>query len=389
MTDVSATADPAVGSGAWLDAFTGEGFEVRRERAWEPSETDRGGLPEALEVPVESDHIVFALVVDQETDAVYVLPPDPGADRDRLGVARFSLTAETGDRGIVGLVAGVLLKGPGRKVINVLSGKVARAAAATWERRFRPEQVRLFSPRNANGSAPLTPADWTHLASGPSLLWLHGPFVQAQTGFAGLDPDLWQALTAKYEDRIWAYDHHTISKTPRANALDLLQLVRAFGGGTTVELDIVAHSRGGLVARELAERPRDGLVNVRSLVLAGTPNLGTPLADVKGLVAGINRFTNLLALAPDPVTDIAGAVVAVVTHVLGDVVAELPGITSMAPPAQNPSYLAELNERPPAPDVRYQLVGGAYDPDADDSRLGRAFANWVADKVLSDDANDL
>ena len=156
-----------------------------------------------------------------------------------------------------------------------------------------------------------------------------------------------------------------------------------------MELDIVAHSRGGLVARELAERPRDGLVNVRSLVLAGTPNLGTPLADVKGLVAGINRFTNLLALAPDPVTDIAGAVVAVVTHVLGDVVAELPGITSLAPPAQNPSYLAELNERPPAPDVTYRLVGAAYDPDADDSRLGRAFANWVADKVLSDDANDL
>ena len=388
MGDLPPAGGPPVGSAEWLEAFTNEGFELRRERAWEPAEVHRGGLPDALEVHVEPDQIALALVVDEETDGVFLLPPDPGTEREALGVARFSLTATTEDRGVVGLVAQVLLKGPGRKVINVLTGAVARAAAATWERRARPEQVRLFRPRDPVGGTPLRSEDWARLAQGPSLLWLHGPFVQTHSGFAGLDRDLWNALADHYEGRVWAYDHHTIATSPRANARDLLKLMTDAGTGPLV-VDVIAHSRGGLVAHELAERPRAGPLTVRSLVLAGTPNLGTPLADAKGLVAGINRFTNLLTLAPDPVADIAGAVVAVVTHVLGEAVGELSGLTAMAPPAKNPSYLAELNQLSPAQDVRYRLVAGQYDPGADGSRLGRAFMNWAVDTVLRDETNDL
>ena len=128
MADTHRTGGASPGSTTWLDTFTSEGFEVRRERAWEPAEHHRGGLPDTLEVPQAADEIAFAVVVDADTDTVFVLPPDPGTDREALGVARFSLTAEPDDRGIVGLVARVLLSGPGRKVVNVLTGKVARAA---------------------------------------------------------------------------------------------------------------------------------------------------------------------------------------------------------------------------------------------------------------------
>ncbi len=376
------------GSATWLDAFTSEGFEVRREREWEPAERHRGGLPDALEVPVAADEIAFAVVVDADTDTVVVLPPDPGTDREALGVARFSLTAEPGDRGVVGVVARVLLSGPGRKVVNVLTGKVARAAAARWERRARPEGVRLFRPRDPVEGAPMTAEAWARLSGGPSLLWLHGPFVQTHTGFAGLDRDLWDALADRYQGRVWAYDHHTVSVAPRANARDLLRLVAEAGTGPLV-VDVVAHSRGGLVARELAERSRDTPLTVRSLILAGTPNEGTPLADTRGMVAGLNRFGNLLALAPDPVSDIAGAVVAIVTQVLGDAVGELPGLTAMAPPAKNPSYLGELNALAPAADVTYRLLAGDYQPGADGSRLGKAFVGWAADTLLKDATNDL
>ena len=143
------------------------------------------------------------------------------------------------------------------------------------------------------------------------------------------------------------------------------------------------------MARELAERSRDTPLTVRSLILAGTPNEGTPLADTRGMVAGLNRFGNLLALAPDPVSDIAGAVVAIVTQVLGDAVGELPGLTAMAPPAKNPSYLGELNALAPAADVTYRLLAGDYQPGADGSRLGKAFVGWAADTLLKDDTNDL
>ncbi len=388
MTDAQATGGAGPGSAAWLDAFTSEGFEIRREREWEPTERHRGGLPDALEVPVTADEIAFAVVVDADTDTVVVLPPDPGTDREALGVARFSLTAEPGERGVVGLVARVLLSGPGRKVVNVLTGKVVRAAAARWERRARPEGVRLFRPRDPVEGVPMTADAWARLSGGPSLLWLHGPFVQAHTGFAGLDHELWGALADHYQGRVWAYDHHTVSVAPRANARDLLRLVAEAGAGPLV-VDVIGHSRGGLVARELAERTRDTPLSVRSLILAGTPNEGTPLADTKGMVAGLNRFGNLLALAPDPVSDIAGAVVAIVTQVLGDAVGELPGLTAMAPPAKNPSYLGELNALGPAADVTYHLVAGDYQPRADGSRLGKAFAGWAADTLLKDDTNDL
>jgi tetratricopeptide (TPR) repeat protein len=383
-----AAAVTAAGPRAWLDAFTGEGFEVERERTWEPAEQHRGGLPDALEVPVATDEIAFALVVDEETDAVFLLPPDPGTEREALGVARFSLVTEADDRGVIGLVAQVLLKGPGRKIVNVLTGQVARAAAARWEGRARPEGARLFRPRDPVEGEPMTPDTWSRLSRGPSLLWLHGPFAQTHTGFAGLDPELWGALADRYQGRLWAYDHHTISAGPRANARDLLRLVSESGAGPLV-VDVIAHSRGGLVARELAERSRDTPLTVRSLIMAGTPNQGTPLADTRGMVAGLNRFTNLLTLAPDPISDITGAVVAVVTQVLGDAIGDLPGLSAMAPPAKNPSYLGELNGLPPAKDVTYRLLAGDYQPRADGSRLGKVFANWAVDTLLKDDANDL
>ena len=82
------------GSATWLDAFTSEGFEVRREREWEPAERHRGGLPDALEVPVAADEIAFAVVVDADTDTVFVLPPDPGTDREALGRLPLALAPD-------------------------------------------------------------------------------------------------------------------------------------------------------------------------------------------------------------------------------------------------------------------------------------------------------
>ena len=104
---------------------------------------------------------------------------------------------------------------------------------------------------------------------------------------------------------------------------------------------------------------------------------------------GSTGSANLLALAPDPVSDIAGAVVAIVTQVLGDAVGELPGLTTMAPPGKNPSYLGELNALTPAADVTYRLLAGDYQPGTDGSRLGKAFVGWAADTLLKDDTNDL
>ncbi len=155
-------------------------------------------------------------------------------------------------------------------------------------------------------------------------------------------------------------------------------------------------AEGAWSARELAERRRDGALRVRSLMLAGTPNLGTPLANDANVLSCINRLTNLLTLVPNPVAGVADAVVAVLSEILGPAGGQLPGITAMRPPAAaspdaagaETTYLGELNALGRAPGVTYRFIGSDYRPDRD-SKLGHAFDGWVLDSVLPDTGNDL
>src|SRR5262249_12067669 len=156
--------------------------------------------------------------------------------------------------------------------------------------------------------------------------------------------------------------------------------------GSPLVVDVIAHSRGGLVARELVERLCGGPLQVRSLLLAGTPNLGTPLADADNLVSCVNRLTNLLTLIPNPIVGIADPVIAVMTEVVGQAFDALPGITAMRPPSPgDQTYLAELDALGRPADVAYRLIGSDYQPQSG-SKLGNAFEGWTLDAVLQDKA---
>jgi pimeloyl-ACP methyl ester carboxylesterase len=69
---------------------------------------------------------------------------------------------------------------------------------------------------------------------------------------------------------------------------------------TTV--DIVAHSRGGLVVRTIVEHGAefglDTRLRVRRLIMVATPNAGTTLADPQHLERFMNRLTNIAQLIP-------------------------------------------------------------------------------------------
>jgi pimeloyl-ACP methyl ester carboxylesterase len=96
-----------------------------------------------------------------------------------------------------------------------------------------------------------------------------------------------------------------LSRSPGDNATDLAARLAALGA-RDVTVDVIAFDRGGLVARELAERPPDrSPLNVGSVTFVATPNAGTPLCDVDHLQKLVDRVTNLMALIPDnPVTDV-------------------------------------------------------------------------------------
>src|SRR6266508_2311099 len=78
-------------------------------------------------------------------------------------------------------------------------------------------------------------------------------------------------------DAILSYEHPTLSSDPLQNARDLLALVP---DDLRLAVDIVTHSRGGLVARSLVELldPAPQLAP-RRIITHGTPHNGTRLAD--------------------------------------------------------------------------------------------------------------
>ena len=94
--------------------------------------------------------------------------------------------------------------------------------------------------------------------SRPILVFLHG----TGSTTAGSFGDLWTAsgetaarLFDKYDNQILAFQHRTLSDSPIENALELVsELFKLHGGGSprvSMQLDLVSHSRGGLVGEIL------------------------------------------------------------------------------------------------------------------------------------------
>ena len=89
------------------------------------------------------------------------------------------------------------------------------------------------------------------VSSGRSLLLIHGTFTSAATEFCALGGStFFERMDATYGDRIYAFNHFSVSRTPEQNARMMLESLP----DQTTSFDVVAHSRGGLVLRNLVER---------------------------------------------------------------------------------------------------------------------------------------
>lgn len=83
-------------------------------------------------------------------------------------------------------------------------------------------------------------------ASKPMLVFVHGTGSSTLGSFGELrkgEGNVWAALEQKFGERIYAFEHRTLSESPIQNAI---QLVERLPAGAHVSL--VSHSRGGLVA---------------------------------------------------------------------------------------------------------------------------------------------
>lgn len=312
----------------------------------------RGDLAEqnrALEITVPRPAAAEGQVL-LEVDATGVLrwhlplaPAGPlaGADRGtetvfRVPISQIPVPAESdppADRGIVAV--GVrkalhLLRFPLRKA----GEQAGEASAAWWERRYRRYGLAVVRPDTLgdpiDDQMP-SAAEWAMLAEGPALLFLHGTFDRARSAFRGLaQSDALAQLYRGYCGRILAFDHPTVHLDPTANARQFVETVPA---STRLTVDVLAHSRGGLVGRCL-QRALDQHPNirVRRMVHVATPNAGTALVRGRRVEQFLDVLTNILSLfSDDKVAIPLEGIVEVVTQLAQGVRDGLDGLTAMDP----------------------------------------------------------
>lgn len=371
-----------------------------------------GGSEITVEVPAPGEgNGQLLLYAAEDGSLTWHLPDDvaPGEVATRGGERRsYRIPREvvspdsgfggSGQRGLLGAVGTKLFKVLVFPLIDPLLGRVGDYFAGRWEEHHRRNEVRWFGSDVFQTAA--VPAfgvdDWTRVRGGTALLFIHGTTAQAHTAFAQLPAQTLAELQRRYDDRVFALDHFTISVTPHDN---VRWLAEHLGDGQPLTLDVVAHSRGGLVGRALAERGDElgltGRLRVRTLVMVGTPNAGTALADRDHVSQLLDRFTDLVQYLPDNgVTDVVGLVLSILKQLSIGAFGGLDGIMSMNPtgtyltafntPAYTPSAAAGVAGNA----VTYRAIASNYRP-PQGSSLARIARNGATDIVFASTKNDL
>jgi len=266
-----------------------------------------------------------------------------------------------------------------------VAGKAARFVARKWDNDKHPSRVRAYGRDGA--LTELTAAGWKRLAEGPALLFVHGTFSTTEGGFGRLPAATRRTLDDRYGGRVIAFDHPTIADDPFENARRFFSIV----GDRKLEVDIVCHSRGGLVSRSIAERPGDLAtlgpnVKVRQVVLVGVLSGGTILADSAHWGELVDRLTTLIRLVPGPgAVDALETVLAVVKTLAIGIAQELEGLDAMAPGS---AYLKQLNKGPKTPkDATYRVIGSDFEPS--DPALKAWLNDEVRDHLFEQKPNDM
>jgi hypothetical protein len=323
---------------------------------------------------------------------------EPPTTRGEGGTKRFVIRrttpprAEEGaDRGLFPPLGGKLLKVFVYPVADAILGPVGQHFASVWEQFHRPYRVRAFGPEDYRHPAggELTRPEWQHLTTGRALLFLHGTFVSSHTEFHLLPVSTMRELHQRYNGRVFAFDHFTLSHTPEQNAEALAARIP---DGIHVDVDIVSHSRGGLLARVLAGELGSAVpgVDVKRSVFVATPNQGTALLDPDNVVSLINRLTTILNIAPpgppDVIIDILEGILTVVKIVGHAILDSLPGLASMSP---NGRFIRRINAGP-KPAADYFAIAADFEPTGALLALVTGGAlNSLADQIFGDAANDL
>ncbi|MEY2401578.1 MAG: hypothetical protein QOJ08_1689, partial [Ilumatobacteraceae bacterium] len=368
---------------------------------------DDGSTKIALAAPPPPAGQGQVLLVEDAGAYRWVLPERSPAKRGSRGAATTTFTVRIAPQDEDDETAGAsrgLVGGLIKKVLHVLTfdlidkvaGEVGDFYVRRWEDHARPYRLRTFTAKDHGSSTAqsLDAAAIAQLAVGPSLLILHGTNSLTHSGFGSMPPEVVAGFHKRYDNRVFAFDHPTLSVDPKENCRRLCGLLPADAG---LVVDILAHSRGGLVARMLAEHGEEigidpSCLRVRQAVFVATPNNGTPLADPDHLGAMVDALTNLVDIIPDnpasPLLDAVSGVVSVVKQLAVGAMKGLDGLMSMRAADKDPKgFLSQLNT-PRTLTTRYRAVAANYEPPRG-SGLARVARDALIDKIFDGAPNDL
>jgi hypothetical protein len=223
----------------------------------------------------------------------------------------------------------------------------------------------------------------------PILLFIHGTFSKNDAIFEQLvmtkhGKAFMERMKQKYE--ILSFDHPTLSVSPMMNALDLARIL----GNHSQPIDVICHSRGGLVTRWWLETFEPGGRGQRRAVLVGAPLQGTSLVAPDKLRHGIDLLTHLGQLVGEglsliPYLDVATGLLRIVfslgsmlanTPAVDAAVAAVPGLAAMSR-VKNNFELARLNELVPGVTTpEYSIVASNFMPTSPVWRFWHHFADF-------------
>jgi len=268
------------------------------------------------------------------------------------------------------------------KAVEFALPKVALAwEKLAWQRKKLSEG--WFQVSWGGGKLRLTPG--IPVANERSLLLIHGTFSDAAGAFGALDGNgFLEAVRPLYGGRVYAFNHFTVSRTPEENARMMLEQL----GEGAHAFDVITHSRGGLVLRNLVERRASfGALASRftlgKAVLVASPNGGTPLATAERWEKTVGWIANLMEVFPEnPFTTgaefVSEAIVWLARHGVGN----LPGLASMDMAGDS---IEELQAPPGPPAGAYWALAANYHPD---EALWRRLLDVGVDQFYAG-ANDL
>jgi hypothetical protein len=215
-----------------------------------------------------------------------------------------------------------------------------------------------LQPFERNRSAPGT-------GDGRALLLIHGTLSKTALPVDAFGAEFIRWARSKYT-HVLGFDHWTLSRSPEDNARTLVESLRASAPHLLKDrrLDIIAHSRGGLVARALCDLlDQRGAVN--HLVFLGTPNCGTDLGNPKkwGTLADV-----LVNMSGVRYADLLGRLAGLLARLAVEEIADgVPGLLSQNPEeiTRKGSFLCRLQHASARKTkVKYGIICAEFEPTA-------------------------